>query len=187
MTYNKVFGIGFHKTGTSSLAMALTILGFKNNRGLDTLNKVWGQKKSITLLKERDYQPFFEFINEYDSTLDNPWYLLYKELDKEFPKSKFILTIRAEDKWLNSCRNFFRGKRNPLHNIIYGVNKFIGNEEIYLTKYKEHCEEVNKYFRNRPEDLLIVNWEKGNGWKEICTFLDKPIVKLPFPHLNQGK
>jgi hypothetical protein len=187
MTYNKVFGIGFHKTGTTSLAMALTILGFKHNRGLDNLNRLWGKDHCVKLLKENNLQPFFDFMKSYNSTADNPWYFLYQELDKAFPNSKFVLTIRDEDKWLNSSISFFKDTKKPIHELIYGVNTIKHNEALYLQRYRAHIEEVKSYFKNRPNDLLIVDWEKESGWERLCTFLDKPLLNLPFPHLNKGK
>ena len=38
----------------------------------------------------------------------------------------------------------------------------------------------------RPEDLLIVDWEKGQGWKELCSFLNKSVPNVSFPHDNRG-
>lgn len=184
MAFNKIFGLGFHKTGVTSLAMALSLLGYHTNKGLFSIQDKLGRARILELLKKGNYQPFFDFMIDYDATLDNPWYILYKELDKAFPNSKFILTIRDDEQWLTSCKHFFKGRKNDIHNIIYGVNQFEGNEEIYLQKYKKHIEDVNAYFKDRPEDLLIVNWENGSGWNELCPFLNKNTINIPFPHLN---
>lgn len=186
MEHKKVFGIGFHKTGTTSLAMALNLLGYRNNRGLNLFRRKWGQEKIINLLEKENYKPFIDFMKDFDSCQDNPWYLLYKELDINFPNSKFILTIRDENRWLSSCTKFFKKQRKPIHNIIYGVNYFPENKPIYLNKYSQHNQDVINYFKNRPDDLLIINWEKGDGWKELCAFLNRPIISLPFPHLNKS-
>lgn len=36
---------------------------------------------------------------------DPPIPILYEKLDQAYPGSKFILTVRNEDKWLTSVRN----------------------------------------------------------------------------------
>jgi len=185
MTKQKVFGIGFHKTGTTSLALALRILGYNCNRGLDVLKEKWGLEKCVQYLKDENYEPYLEYINEFDASLDNPWYLLYKELDLAFPNSKFILTLRDEDKWLASCRHFFEGTNNLYRNWLYGASEVEKNEELHLERYRVHIDQVKKYFMARPNDLLIVNWEENSGWNQLCSFLEKPIINLPFPHLNK--
>jgi hypothetical protein len=45
---------------------------------------------------------------------------------------------------------------------------------------------VIDYFSNR-DNFLIICFEKGHGWKELCRFLDKPIPSVPFPHVNKGR
>lgn len=181
----KVFGIGFHKTGTSSLALALKMMGYNCNRGLYEMKIKWGYKKCVQLLKDKDYGPYIDFVKEYNATLDNPWYLLYKELDETFPGSKFILTYREEEQWVKSCTHYFKGTDNLYRNWLYGTSEVEGNEEKYLKKYRSHIEEVEDYFKNRQQDLLKVNWEEGHGWDQLCQFIDKPILKLPFPHINR--
>jgi hypothetical protein len=82
---SKVFGIGFHKTGTTSLARALTYLGYRftGPNGLAKPN-----------IAKDVYQMAYSLATEFDPFQDNPWPLLYRELDERFPCSKFVLTIR---------------------------------------------------------------------------------------------
>ena len=95
---NKVFCIGFQKTGTKTLHKALETLVYK----------VCGCRHVlIDPLKRDDWQPVLEMVEENDAFEDNPWPLLYKRLDQEFPNSRFILTIRDNDKWLRSVVNYF--------------------------------------------------------------------------------
>jgi hypothetical protein len=46
---------------------------------------------------------------------------------------------------------------------------------------------VRAYFAGRPDDLLEVCWEAGDGWKELASFLGQPVPALPFPHLNKAR
>jgi hypothetical protein len=173
----KVFGIGFHKTGTSTLDIALKKLGYN----------VCGVRHDLTeKLFEHDLNPIFKIVDKYDAFQDNPWPILYKELDKRYSHSKFILTLRNEDKWIQSVVNYFGDSDTEMRRWIYGVGHPKGNEEIYLEKYRNHNHEVVEYFKDRKDDLLVVSWENGDGWKELCQFLGKSIPDIEFPHANKG-
>jgi hypothetical protein len=184
--HQKVIGIGFHKTGTTSLGKALVILGYSNFHGASIVRKRLGNKIMMDLLYERKLDPILKIAEEADSMEDNPWFSIYKALDSYFPHSKFILTIRDEKKWLSSAKRYFKGE-SDFRKHIYGVGNPKGNEDIFLNKYRQHNLEVINYFEDRPEDLLIVELDKGYGWNELCQFLNKPIPFEQFPHLNKSQ
>jgi len=172
----KIFGIGFHKTGTSSLANALQHLGYSVT-GPDL--------QLLDVIKRGDRASVFAYAEKFEAFQDNPWPLLYKELDNAFPNSKFILTTRANSKWLDSVLSHFGSSPTAMRKWIYGKAYPLGNENVYLEKYEKHNSEVRAYFKDRSEDLLELNIESGEGWKELCTFLDHEIPDLPFPHKNK--
>ena len=174
---NKIFGIGFHKTGTHSLGAALKILGYE----------VCGFKRRALLeIKNNNLDPAFDLVSKHDAFEDFPWPLLYKELDEKFPDSKFILTIRESNSWLKSNLNHFgTGPRKTL-NSIYGAAYPKGNEQIYLDKFNTHNTEVFAYFKTRPNDLLILDFQKGDDWIKLCDFLGKQIPSEPFPHKQKA-
>jgi hypothetical protein len=178
MVGHKVFGIGFHKTGTSTLGVALRKLGYK----------VCGDRLELvdTLIQD-DLSSALKLVEEYDAFQDNPWPLLYKELDFRYPNSKFILTLRDERKWIKSVVNHFGKKHTMMREWLYGIGFPEGNEHIYLDRYRKHNQEVLEYFQDRSDNLLVVSWEQGDGWKELCSFLGKPLPDMPFPHVNKGK
>ena len=177
MIMDKVIGIGFHKTGTTSLRVALEQLGYK----------VLGLKPElVSYLINGDLDSLFAITKGYDAFQDNPWPHLYKEFDKRYPNSKFILTSRDEQRWINSVVNHFGNRHTDMRQWIYGKGYPEGNEGIYLEKYKNHYREVLDYFKDRKEDLLVVDWENGEGWTELCAFLNVPIPDKPFPHAKKG-
>ena len=176
----KVFCIGLHKTGTTSLAKALTILGY---RVVDY--------PSIRLLGNRFLWLKGTQLNDYNCFTDATIVPLYKKLDKKFPNSKFILTTRSIDSWLDSCSkwpNFLRpnvvGKRKIYRERVLGDKNY--NEEAFKRKYNEHYEDVMKYFKSREDDLLELDIAQDNKWEDISAFLNKPIPDSPYPHSNSG-
>lgn len=173
----KIFGIGFHKTGTTSLDSALSQLGYRVI-GPNGVNDPNIQKNMITMCKE--------IVPKYDAFLDNPWPLLYKRLDQMYPKSKFILTLRPTALWLRSIVNHFGSKETEMRKMIYGVGCPKGNEAIYSARYEQHNNEVLDYFSERSDDLLVLKISEGEGWEKLTPFLGVETRGDAFPHKNQA-
>ena len=181
----RIFGIGMQKTATNSLHKALRVLGYDSVHWPSGLwaRDVWQEMtttgKSLTL--ERHY-----------AASDLPIPILFRELDKGYPGSKFIFTVRDEPAWLGSiCRHWsyaynpFRWQwdvypvNNKIHNLVYGQKDF--DPDVMLARYKRHNAEVREYFKDRPDDLLTMDMDHGAGWKELCGFLGKLIPTTPYP------
>jgi hypothetical protein len=171
----KVFGIGFHKTATTSLAKALSYLGYR------VTGPNWVDNRNIA---EEVYEMAFDLVNRFDAFQDNPWPILYKELDRKFPGSKFILTLRPSDQWIRSVVNHFDEKETPMREWIYGVGRPKGNEDAYIWRYERHNREVLEYFKDRSEQLLVLNITAGEGWTKLCPFLGEQIPTIGFPCAN---
>jgi len=175
-----IFGIGFQKTGTSSLAAALRHLGYRVSGGFGTMDPN---------IAENVYKHAFAKVDRegFDAFQDHPWPLLYRELDERYRGSKFILTLRPPSDWIVSVVNHFRMNSAPMREWVYGKGYPVGNEDIYIQRYTQHNEEVFEYFKDRPGDLLPLWLTEGEGWEKLCPFLDKEIPSIPFPHVNKGR
>lgn len=171
---NKVFCIGMFKTGTKSFGQAMRILGYK------TLDRPWFILKDNWYNNPKRWPEHYPKIREraesYDAFSDAPWMFLYKQLDKWFHGSKFILTLRKDAITLaKSDTRQWRGKSNT------------PSIEKFMTRYNRHNSAVKEYFKNR-KDFMMMCFETGDGWQKLCNFLEiKTIPKIPFPHLNKGK
>ncbi|MBI1224027.1 MAG: hypothetical protein GC192_02205 [Bacteroidetes bacterium] len=174
----KVFCIGWHKTGTTTMGIALIELGYKVlGARLDFADELI-EGGSASAIKE---------AGKFDALQDVPWAVLYKELDQAYPGSKFILTLRDKDNWLKSATKHFGTKFFRMHEWIYGEGILVGNEEIYINRFQKHYEDVRNYFAERPEDLLEMDLQKGDSWEKLCKFLNAPIPSKTFPHVNKGR
>jgi hypothetical protein len=179
----KVFGIGWAKTGTTTLGCALSILGYRH------------QGQNISLLPQAlsgDLSKVHRIASGADSFDDWPWILLYKEMDMLFPGSRFILTNRNPADWLRSYRAMLVREGVPseylrsMRALIYGCDVHTASDTKLVNRYLRHCAEVYAYFSNNPNRLLVVNWSLGHEWSELCEFLELPIPCSPFPCLNKG-
>lgn len=173
----KVFCIGFHKTGTTSLAVALEALGYRVTGPNGVRNP--GIADNVLSMA-------FRLVRKFDAFQDNPWPIIYKELDRKYPGSKFILTVRDTRSWMDSQIKHFGHRETEMRKWIYGVGCPQGNEEIYARRYDEHNRDVLRYFEGRPGDLLVLDLAQGDGWEKLCPFLGKPIPGSPFPHANKA-
>jgi hypothetical protein len=190
----KIFGIGLSRTGSMSLTEALTILGYR---------AVHFPADPVT---RSEYFQFFanpsdtfrlSLLGRYDAVTDNPISCVYRELDRAFPGSKFILTIRDKESWLRSCELWwdrfvapFMGRDHEfgpfmrlVGTVTYGTPHF--DAALFSQAYEDHLNEVTRYFRGRDRDLLVLNICAGEGWQELAPFMGTPVPDLPFPHLNE--
>ncbi len=97
-----VFCIGLGRTGTTSLTQALGILGYHANH------------LPIDEITQREMYAYFandlhtmsplhlSILDEYNALADTPVCCVYQGLDKAYPGSKFILTVREKQGWLAS-------------------------------------------------------------------------------------
>lgn len=171
----KIFGIGFHKTGTTSLAAALTLLGYR----------VTGPNGVRDPHIARNALPMaLGLVPQFDAFQDNPWPILYRDLDQQFPGSKFILTVRDPEDWIKSLIGHFGSRSTPMREWIYGAGSPRGHEATYLARYENHNRDVRHHFAKRSGDLLVLDITRGDGWERLCPFLDRPTPRLAFPHRN---
>lgn len=165
----KIFGIGLSRTGTKSLIFALKELGYYS-------------KHYPSMLE------FYETIDRYDALADIPISCNFEILDKKYPHSKFILTVRDINSWLESCERHLKITtlsekwQWSIRKKCYGT---IGwDREKYKKTYYTHYDNVLEYFKNRPNDLLILDILEGEGYEKLCPFLNKTVINPNFPHKN---
>ncbi len=99
----KVFGIGLARTATTSLTAGLEMLGF---RSMHWPHDPTTRRELVRYLSGK--APFHLTVaEEYDAITDTPVACVFKELATKYPRSKFVLTVRRMEDWLDSCSKFF--------------------------------------------------------------------------------
>jgi len=178
---HKIFCIGFHKTGTTSLHSLLETLGYK----VKGCYKV-RDRKFVDNLKRDKFDEIKKVADQYDAFRDNPWAILYKELDKFYPSSKFILTIRDKESWIKSIVNHCGIITTPMRKFIYGFGNPIQHQRKYLDRYERHNKEVVDYFKEKRQDLLVIDISEKDAVKRICEFLNRKAPYETMPHKHKG-
>ena len=176
----KIIGIGLNKTGTKTLRHYLLEMGYNH--------------KTYDLDAFRDFQSgnwtkLFETMNSYDSFEDWPWPLFYKKIDEKYPDALFILTVRKNPEvWYQSlCKMAVRiGPFNDFEKHIYGYSMPHGRKKEHLDIYNKHIEEVENYFKSRPNKLLKICWGNGDDGNKVANFLGKSDMNLKPEHINMS-
>ena len=178
----KILGVGFHKTGTTSLGSALKTLGYSWQGWSESLSMEFHAGNIDALLKATDAREAFE---------DFPWPLLFKEIHARHPDTKFILTRRENmDVWFESLVRHC--DRNPptksdFRRHLYGIEHPREDPEHVKAVHQKHIEDVRQYAQRYSVPLLEVCFTPGkDSWIPICDFLGKPIPNKPFPVSNQA-
>jgi hypothetical protein len=184
----RIFGIGMHKTATTSLHAALKLLGYDSAHWL---NAHWAKSIWSEVMSSGQSHT----LEQHYALCDLPITLLYRELDAAYPRAKFILTTRDEAKWIESVENHWSHDYNKyrhswdtdpfthrVHKLLYGQKHF--DATIFLNRFRRHNAEVLAHFRTRPRDLLVMNVDAGDGWQKLCGFLEQPIPKLDYPNID---
>ena len=181
----KVVGIGLPKTGTTSLGYCLRRFGFKHR----TYDMDLAVKVKINQIGE-----VLSEAEKHESFEDWPWFLLYKEFDRRFPNTKFILTLRKDtETYVRSLqghheREGIRTKdfvKPDWWDDVHGMQPTAWDYDYSAWRYEDHNRAVLEYFAGRiDKDLLVVCWENGDGWEKLGRFLNKRAPTEPFPHLR---
>ncbi len=198
----KYFCIGANKTGTTSLKVAFETLGY-----------VVGDQHRAEIITGKHYfdsnfLPIIDYCKTAQAFQDVPFSYpeTYKHLDKAYPGSKFILTIRDDpEQWYRSitrfhAKRFGKNGRIPtaedlksaqyvwpgfMYNLVrlYGTtddNPY--NKEVLIAHYERQNQEVKKYFKDRPDDLLVINVAEKGAYRKFVDFLgvDSPYDDFPW-------
>jgi len=204
----QVIGAGWGRTGTESLKIALEELGFDRcYHGFDLFND--GRKLQYWKeLRETGTTDFDALFKGYRACVDFPAAYYYRELLKQYPDAKIILTVRDPSKWYDSAANTIFKKPDPVKfpilkwlgriskklnyipQIYYHIQTFlfqeafhgqIENKEAMMSLFEQWNEEVK---RTVPADQLLV-YEISQGWEPLCKFLNLPVPATPFPQTNK--
>ena len=170
---SKIWGLGLSRTGTTTLTYVLNEVGYKH-------------------VHYPTDDEMMSFNN--DGASDIPVIPKYKKLDTMFPNSKFILTTRDKEKWLQSMSTYLERKKTwnqstrtlNIREQVYGDVWF--DYTVYERAFDDHERKIKEYFKKRPDDLLILNIVDGiDKPKKLFDFLGVNKTMDEFPHKNELK
>jgi hypothetical protein len=176
---HEIFCIGYFRTASSTLARALQVLGYNTCGNHDRLRASM-QKFSAGLIDK----PYQDLLEQYAGLSQQPISSRYRQLHQHYPDAKFILTLRNPQDWIYSRAVLIMN--TWFHQLKDHHRSFC--PEAYLQKFEDHNAEVQDFFKDKPGKLLVMDIPYGDGWDELCPFLDcVPPVGATFPHVNTSR
>ena len=190
-----IFVIGQGRTATRSICCAIYLLGFSVRHGFGSCSEC----SDDALKKYANHQCDLDQYKTCECSGELPG-LHWQELAEERPDAKFILTTRPLESWLHSWEKKKKraGKRietalnQKLHwltaNIIHRYGMIGYDREVWQNGFVKYNKEVQEYFEGSGRLIVMNPWTTADSdlWIMLATFLDRPIPKLPFPHISRG-
>ena len=103
----EVLDVGAPRTGTQSMHVAMNILG------LNTLHSGYSFLKRAPwceyVFANGSLEDAMATLEGYDAAMDEPFQLVYEEIMRAFPKTKFVLTISDPERWYESYTELIAG------------------------------------------------------------------------------
>ena len=200
----KVFNLGFSKTGTTSFEYALEHLGYLTYHGYYILPH---SEYMLALWVHRDYEEIRKMTAYWDAFADAPWggTSLYLKLYEWYPAAKFVHTYREPNSWYESLEKMLctcsggdlesafdtfhaNGRRGFTYFMKqnFGIKTLAGAKRKIIDQYRRHNDEVTEFMIRAKADYLRFNSVDEVNWEVLCGFLGKPVPEITYPHCNQA-
>jgi hypothetical protein len=211
----KVLDVGPPRTGTQSLAEALTRLGYNPCHSGEQIlsNIVRPTLCNYTFGKgNTSWDDVEEMMKQegWDAGMDEPWHLLYTTVMDKYPDSKFVLPIKKAEDWFDSYLHFWQSRQGlkTVNNVGYNLGKpwdECSNAHYFdcdftelrrpLAESRDDCiagynRHVARVIETIPHDRLLL-FNMSEGYAPLCEFLGKDVPTYPngtaepFPHADK--
>ena len=188
-----VVGVGFGRTGTNSLKLALErLLGGRCHH----MHEVFERPEVIPLWTNAAAgEPNWDAIFDGDvATVDWPGAAFWRELVDAYPDAVVLLSLRESPEawWRSANRTIFEMRRmeglppeaaawlGTVELLIRTHGVDLDDEAASIAAYRRHVDDVRAAV---PAERLV-EWTTGDGWGPLCDALGVPVPDEPFPHVN---
>jgi hypothetical protein len=194
----QVIGAAYGRTGTTSLKLALEVLGFGKCYHFTEMLRKWHVPQWLAAAHggRIDWDAIF---TEFRSTTDWPAAAYYSELAAFYPEAKVILAQRDADQWYRSIRSTIYPLRRALPTWLPGFRALarlsdsiiwngtfggkLTDRDHAIAVYELHNRAVRAAI---PSSRLLV-FDVRDGWAPLCEFLGVPVPQgVAFPHSNDA-
>jgi hypothetical protein len=191
----QVIGAGIGRTGTMSLKLALTELGFGPCHHMIEVGKAMPVQVPLWQAALKGQPDWATIYDGFNSAVDWPTARFFRELHTVYPDAKFILTHRSPQSWAESFGSTIyqlisEADKAPAHlqewvamatEAVRQTGIPTGADQAALeAAFTAHTAAVKEAI---PADQLLV-YEVKEGWAPLCSFLGVPVRSDPFPRTN---
>lgn len=191
----KVFAIGFNKCGTTSLHVMFRKSGLRSSHFRHAMAD--GTRENIAMrMHENDALglPLLDgidnatFYSDMDMCLSNAYLSgigRFRDLDQQYPGSRFILNTRDPKNWLQSRSLHRQGGFLRRAMECTGVRCADHMRRIWLTQWHDHIANVRAYFKDRPGSLVCFDIERDDPARLAYFFADIGLDARHWSHRNR--
>ncbi|KAJ7090764.1 P-loop containing nucleoside triphosphate hydrolase protein [Mycena belliarum] len=208
----RVLVLGFCRTGTASMRVALETLGFRDTHHMASVFQnpaeiaIWNTALDAKFLGRGTPYGRAEWdrlLGHCQAVTDLPGILFADELLAAYPDAKVVLTMRDPARWYVSYRAslhaFYHSRRLALACLLdarFGATLRFGQrcaglalgspdapEAAATARFVAHYEHVRAVV---PQERLL-EYEVGEGWARLCAFLGVEEPGEPFPRTNDTR
>lgn len=154
------------------------------------------------LFANGDADGILKFMDCFDAFADAPWggSDLYRHIERRFPDTRFILTTRKTDDWVESLKHmildadpnaetalssFYKSGAYGFcdyFRTVFKLDSLVNGDERLRSVYERFNDDALHHFAQR-DDFLHIELERAS-WPTLCAFLGKPVPSVDFPRLN---
>ena len=194
MTLN-VIGAGVGRTGTYSLKLAINQIGLGPCHHMEEVLHNMAVHVPLWSAAAAAKPDWPNIYDGYRSAVDWPTACFFRELVKEYPTAKFVLTQRDPEKWADSfgatIYKLLAGKDEApqemrawlqmTSDIVANTGFPPGLDRDELARaFDAHNHAVKDAI---PASQLLV-FEVKDDWEPLCDFLEVPVPDGDFPRTN---
>lgn len=143
--------------------------------------------------------PRLSILERHQAMVDLPASGFFRELDRRYPGSRFVHTVRDRDRWLEAVERHYRSLADDWSSLsarfrafseritehVYGAFPF--DRRAFTDAYDRHEQSVASHFAGRSGELLVLDVADASAWAGLAAFLDRPPASLgPFPHVTDA-
>ena len=193
----EVIGAGFGRTGTMSLKLALEQLGLGPCYHMTEIVENPHHARLWRAADAGHRVDWTELFARYRATVDWPACHYYRELMREFPEAKVILTVRDPDQWYDSMANTLYSLKQAMQARTGGTRAAaIENRvwrETFSGRFEDRQHTTAVFERHNAEVIDCVPAERllvyrvADGWPPLCEFLGVAQPARPFPLINSTR
>ncbi|MEL6337045.1 MAG: sulfotransferase family protein [Pseudomonadota bacterium] len=197
----EIIGPGFGRTGTNSLRLALTQLGFgpchhmfEVRENHETQLPYW---EAVVRGESVDWETVFR---GYRAQVDWPGSRAWRALIAAYPKAKVILSTRSAESWYRSFSKtilpFIRDRDaldDPRYRGIAEMCAGLIDEGVFDGRMEDPAHAMAVFDAHEaavkaavPEDRLLV-FDARQGWAPLCAFLGVAVPDEPYPMTNTSQ
>ncbi|KAK3493513.1 hypothetical protein B0T13DRAFT_490234 [Neurospora crassa] len=178
----RIICVGFPRTGTESLAQALSHLGYSHvYHGWDIVydpSDLCYSPGWVRLARKK----FYPVPGHCQAVTDAPASVFGAELIAAYPEAKVVLNMRRdEDKWQESLvRTIIKANES----WGFWIASWLNRECFWAWHVYERLLWPSLFRCVGGYGELGRVWYVEDGWKPLCQFLGKEIPDMSFPHAN---